>query len=60
MCIRTASGVRDVLNDARADEIRDQDVVPRFKAGDMAGGIAGTHTYPWLFWIRLFERGDQS
>jgi len=39
MRIETASGVRSILTDSRADQIRDNAVLPRFKAGDMAQGI---------------------
>ena len=42
--IEVASGVHSVLTDSRADQIRDQAVLPRFKAGNMAQGIIdGTH-----------------
>jgi uncharacterized protein len=42
--IEVASGVHSVLTDSRADWIRDQAVLPRFKAGNMAQGIIdGTH-----------------
>lgn len=42
--IEVASGVHSVLTDSRADKIRDQAVLPRFKAGNMAQGIIdGTH-----------------
>lgn len=42
--IEVASGVHSVLTDSRADRIRDQAVLPRFKAGNMAQGIIdGTH-----------------
>lgn len=44
MRIETASGVHSVLTDSRADQIRDDAVIPRFKAGNMAQGIIdGTH-----------------
>ena len=44
MRIETASGARTILTDSRADQIRDNAVLPRFKAGNMAQGIIdGTH-----------------
>src|SRR3989344_5692087 len=44
MRIETASGVRAILTDSRADQIRDSGVLPRFRAGNMAQGIIdGTH-----------------
>lgn len=44
MRIETASGIRSVLTDARADSIRDSAILPRFRAGDLPGGIVeGTH-----------------
>lgn len=44
MRIETASGVHAVLTDSRADQIRDDAVIPRFKAGNMPQGIIdGTH-----------------
>lgn len=44
MRIETASGARSVLTDSRADDIRDETIIPRFKAGNMAQGIIdGTH-----------------
>lgn len=44
MRIETASGARSILTDSRADQIRDNTVLPRFKAGNMAQGIIdGTH-----------------
>jgi len=44
MRIETASGARSVLTDSRADQIRDDAVIPRFKAGNMPQGIIdGTH-----------------
>lgn len=44
MRIETASGARAVLTDSRADQIRDQAVLPRFRANNMAQGIIdGTH-----------------
>lgn len=44
MRIETASGARAILTDSRADQIRDNAVIPRFKAGNMAQGIIdGTH-----------------
>lgn len=44
MRIETASGAREILTDVRADQIRDNTVLPRFKAGKMAQGIIdGTH-----------------
>ncbi|MGC9605216.1 MAG: TPM domain-containing protein [Minisyncoccia bacterium] len=44
MRIETASGARLILTDSQADAIRDETVLPRFKAGDMPGGIIdGTH-----------------
>lgn len=44
MRIETASGVRAVLTDGLANRIRDNAVLPRFKAGNMAQGIIdGTH-----------------
>lgn len=43
MRIETASGARAILTNVRADQIRDQVVLPRFKANNMAQGIiAGT------------------
>jgi uncharacterized protein len=44
MRIETALGIRSVLTDARADSIRDSAILPRFRAGDLPGGIVeGTH-----------------
>lgn len=44
MRIETASGAHAVLTDSRADQIRDDAVIPRFKAGNMPQGIIdGTH-----------------
>lgn len=44
MRIETASGARSILTDSRADQIRDDAVIPRFKAGNMPQGIIdGTH-----------------
>jgi uncharacterized protein len=44
MRIQTASGVRMVLTDRLADNIRDNVILPRFKSGNMAQGIVdGTH-----------------
>ncbi|MBI2628378.1 MAG: TPM domain-containing protein [Candidatus Niyogibacteria bacterium] len=44
MRIETASGARLILADSRADQIRDDAVISRFKAGNMAQGIIdGTH-----------------
>lgn len=44
MRIETTSGARAILTDSRADQIRDQAVLPRFKADNMAQGIIdGTH-----------------
>jgi uncharacterized protein len=44
MRIETASGIRSLLTDARADAIRDGAILPRFRVGDMPGGIIeGTH-----------------
>lgn len=44
MRIETASGAHSILTDSRADQIRDSEVLPRFKAGNMAQGIIdGTH-----------------
>lgn len=44
MRIETASGARAILTDSRADQIRDNQVLPRFRAGNMAQGIIdGTH-----------------
>lgn len=44
MRIETASGARSILTDTRADQIRDNTVLPRFKASNMAQGIIdGTH-----------------
>jgi uncharacterized protein len=44
MRIETASGARSILTDSRADQIRDEAVIPRFKAGNMPQGIIdGTH-----------------
>src|SRR3989338_114690 len=44
MRIETASGARSILTNSRADQIRDDAVLPRFKAGNMAQGIIdGTH-----------------
>ena len=44
MRIETASGAHSVLTDSRADQIRDEAVIPRFKAGNMPQGIIdGTH-----------------
>jgi uncharacterized protein len=39
MRIETASGVQPVLTDNRADAIRDSVILPRFRAGDIPGGI---------------------
>ncbi len=45
MRIETASGARSILTDTRADQIRDDAVLPRFKAGNMPQGIIdGTHS----------------
>jgi uncharacterized protein len=42
--IQTATGVRSRLSDSRADAIRDRDLLPAFRAGDLVGGIVqGTH-----------------
>jgi uncharacterized protein len=42
--IEIASGVRLMLTDSRADEIRDNVIIPAFKDGEMAKGIIdGTH-----------------
>ncbi len=44
MRIETASGARAILTDSRADQIRDNEVLPRFRSGNMAQGIIdGTH-----------------
>ncbi len=44
MRIETASGAREILTDNRADQIRDDAILPRFKAGNMPQGIIdGTH-----------------
>lgn len=44
MRIEIASGIHSILTDSRADQIRDQVILPRFKTGDMAQGIIdGTH-----------------
>lgn len=44
MRIETASGARVVLTDSRADQIRDQTVLPHFRINNMAQGIIdGTH-----------------
>lgn len=44
MRIETASGAHVFLTDSRADWIRDNAVLPRFRAGNMAQGIIdGTH-----------------
>ena len=44
MRIETASGIRSTMTDARADAIRDVTILPRFRVGDMPGGIIdGTH-----------------
>ncbi len=44
MRIETASGVRSVFTDNRADKIRDDVIIPLFKSGNMAQGIVdGTH-----------------
>lgn len=44
MRIETASGAHAILTDSRANKIRDNAVLPRFKAGNMAQGIIdGTH-----------------
>lgn len=44
MRIETASGAREILSDSRADQIRDEAVIPRFKAGNIPQGIiGGTH-----------------
>jgi len=44
MRIETASGAHSVLTDSRADQIRDEAVIPRFKAGNMPQGIIdGAH-----------------
>lgn len=44
MRIETASGIRSTLTDSRANEIRDEVVLPLFKAGNMPKGIIdGTH-----------------
>jgi uncharacterized protein len=43
MFILTGYGIEGALPDGRVGELRDQLIVPRFRAGDMAGGIrAGT------------------
>lgn len=45
MRIETASGAHAILNDDRADQIRDNEILPRFRSGNMAQGIIdGTHT----------------
>lgn len=50
MRIETASGVRSILTDSRADRIRDNTILPRFKAGNMAQGIIdGTHAIMQTF-----------
>ena len=44
MRIEIASGINTILTNSRADQIRDDAVLPRFKAGDMPQGIInGTH-----------------
>lgn len=44
MRIETASGARAILSDSRADQIRDNEVLSRFRSGNMAQGIIdGTH-----------------
>src|SRR4030095_1207325 len=44
MWITTGYGVEPLLPDSLCGEIRDQDVIPRFKKGDFPGGItAGTN-----------------
>jgi uncharacterized membrane protein YgcG len=54
--IETASGARAILTDGRADEIRDQNVLPRFKSGNMASGIIdGTHAI-----MRTFDASPAS
>jgi uncharacterized protein len=43
MIVLTGYGLEGALPDSRAGELRDQVIIPRFRAGDMAGGIrAGT------------------
>lgn len=45
MRIQTASGIKSILTDSKAEEIRDSVILPRFKAGNMAQGIIeGTQT----------------
>jgi uncharacterized protein len=44
MYIEAAVGIRDILPRWRTDRIRDRDVLPRFRAKDLPGGIInGTH-----------------
>ena len=56
MRIETASGVRSVLTNSRADQIRDEAVLPRFRAGNMAQGIIdGTHAI-----MRILDESPSS
>ncbi|MCE9643523.1 MAG: TPM domain-containing protein [Candidatus Andersenbacteria bacterium] len=41
MRIEVASGIRSMLTDSRADQIRDLAVLPHFKSGNMAQGVLG-------------------
>jgi uncharacterized protein len=44
MRIETATGIRSILTDGRADQIRDEVVLPRFRNGDIPQGIIdGAH-----------------
>lgn len=65
MRIETASGARDILTDIRADKIRDNTILPRFKAGNMAQGVIdGTHAIMQSLDVRsaplVAERETQS
>lgn len=39
MRIETASGIKDILTNRICDQIRDGTILPKFKAGDIPGGI---------------------
>jgi uncharacterized membrane protein YgcG len=54
MRIEVASGAQSVLTNDRADQIRDEAILPQFRSGNMAQGIIdGTHAI-----VQAFEGGS--
>jgi len=55
MRIETASGARAILTDGIADRIRDREILPRFKRGNMAQGVIdGTRAIMQVFDAEAF------